>query len=216
MRALDLFAGGGGACLGMQWAGFEVVGVDHEPHYNYPGHFIQGDALAPPVNLSDFDLIWASPPCQKFSMGTHSRGATARDKHVNLIPQTRALLSEHQFTVIENVPQAPIRDDLILVGEMFGLTRLWRKRHFELSFFCLSPPMPKQSPGTYYTIAGTLGCNGHFYRRKKEGKPGTLTLNEGKLTMGIPLCFEINRKEIAQAVPPVYSQYIAEQVKRLL
>ena len=43
LLALDLFCGGGGACIGMQQAGFEVVGVDIKPHKNYPGHFIQAD-----------------------------------------------------------------------------------------------------------------------------------------------------------------------------
>ena len=43
LLALDLFCGGGGACIGMQWAGFEVVGIDIKPHRNYPGHFIQAD-----------------------------------------------------------------------------------------------------------------------------------------------------------------------------
>ena len=42
--ALDFFCGGGGACIGMQSAGFEVVGIDIKPRPNYPGeHFILAD-----------------------------------------------------------------------------------------------------------------------------------------------------------------------------
>ncbi len=55
----------------------------------YPFRFIQGDALAPPVDLAKFDLIWASPPCQAFTLANNR---DARGKHQNLIPQTRALL----------------------------------------------------------------------------------------------------------------------------
>ena len=142
----------------------------------------------------------------------------ARDKHPNLIPdRSRELLKGHPFTCIENVPQAPMRADLTLYGPQVGLgptdtlDGLWRKRIFELSFWAWGLPVPKQQPGRHYTIAGSLGCNGHFYRRKAQGKPGTLTLTEGKQTMGIPICFEMNRSEIAEAVPPLYSKYIAEQ-----
>ena len=35
--ALDLFCGGGGACIGMQQAGFEVVGIDIKPHTKLSG-----------------------------------------------------------------------------------------------------------------------------------------------------------------------------------
>lgn len=43
MLAIDMFCGGGGACLGMQQAGFTVIGIDIEPQPHYPGIFIQGD-----------------------------------------------------------------------------------------------------------------------------------------------------------------------------
>ena len=32
MNALDLFCGGGGACIGLQQAGFTVTGIDINPH----------------------------------------------------------------------------------------------------------------------------------------------------------------------------------------
>ena len=72
--ALDLFCGGGGACIGMQQAGFEVVGIDIKPHKNYPGHFIQADIHDLPLLIKDFDFVWSSPPCQKFSIGIFSNG----------------------------------------------------------------------------------------------------------------------------------------------
>ena len=74
--AVDLFCGGGGACIGMQNSGFEVIGIDIKPHKNYPGHFIQADVHDLPVELAIADFVWASPPCQRFSQGAFA----AKDK----------------------------------------------------------------------------------------------------------------------------------------
>lgn len=66
-RALDLCCGRGGATRGLKAAGYYVVGVDNEPQPEYCGdEFHQADALEFP--LDGYDFIWASPPCQEFSI----------------------------------------------------------------------------------------------------------------------------------------------------
>lgn len=100
MIALDLFCGGGGAAEGLMRAGFDVVGIDKDNHgTSYPGEFIQGDIHNLPVNIQDFDLVWASPPCQAFSSMNYVQKANR--KPINLIPITREILSEHPWTIIE-------------------------------------------------------------------------------------------------------------------
>src|SRR5580658_6375512 len=62
---LDLFCGAGGAAWGYHLAGFTVVGVDNKRQPNYPFEFIQADVFdLMDHDLSDFDFIHASPPCQ--------------------------------------------------------------------------------------------------------------------------------------------------------
>ena len=144
MIALDLFCGGGGAGEGLMRAGFDVVGIDKDDHHeSYPGQFIQGDIHSLPVDPHDFDLVWASPPCQAFS--TMSAVGKVYREPINLIPITREVLKDHAWTIIENVPTAPIRPDIVLTGPMFGLYKIMRKRKFELSFFCLlyTSPSPR-------------------------------------------------------------------------
>ena len=213
MKALDLFCGGGGAARGILAAGFDqVVGIDIADHRkSYPGHFILGDALCPPVRLEDFDFVWASPPCQRFSQGNNVNKGV-RDRLVNHIPATRKLISSHPFTCIENVPRAPIRHDVTLTGIMVGLPKLLRKRHFELSWFCLYSPVVRTpgriGDGSLIPVMknGSPMIDSRM-ERERNGLSRYVKVQEMRDAMGCPET--MNRHEVGEAVPPAYAEFIA-------
>ena len=213
MRALDLFCGGGGATKGLQSVFDRVVGIDISDQPDYCGdHFMKRDVFVIPIDfLKGFDFIWASPTCQVHTFATSRK---AKEKYTNQIPATRKLLKESGVPYcIENVPQAPLRKDLLLCGEMFGL-RVIRHRIFECDGFKVTQPAhpkhkkridPKHS---YYVSVAGHGGDGYSYKIKDWQK-------------GIG-CDWINDKHtLAQIVPPKYSEYIAwrfyiqEKMKRM-
>ena len=199
-------------------AGFEVWGVDINPRHAkvYPGHFACGDATRPPFDLADFVFVWASPPCQAFS---RSRSFHKANNHVNLIPQTRDLLDGHPFTVIENVVGAPIRRDVVLLGPMVGLERISRRRHFEISWFSLWPPVMRLDPSVFHSGRGVcvtkkLCAPNHYYPRKRAGLPGRVPVAEAREVMGIDT--QMTAAQVGEAVPPAYAQLIAESALRIM
>ena len=89
------------------------------------------EVLADVKFCRQFDAIHASPPCQKYSQSTAMFRAQGK-QYADLIEPTRNMLNLiGKPYVIENVPTAPIRADIVLHGWMFGL-HVMRKRHFEL------------------------------------------------------------------------------------
>lgn len=67
---VDLFCCGGGAAVGYQRAGFDVLGVDIVRQPEFPFAFEQGDALTfaiPPEAVA----IHASPPCKAHNGDTY-------------------------------------------------------------------------------------------------------------------------------------------------
>ena len=203
-RALDLFCGAGGVSKGLADAGFDVVGVDirPQPRYVRPGSFVQADALHPPFDLTEFDFIWASPPCQAYSAATNVR---RRDgvSYPDLVAPTRSLLSKGaRCWAIENVPGAPLRVNLRLNGWMFPPLRVIRERWFELSFFTMAPgndrPRGLLSQG-YMSVAGH-GTQGWAYKRGIR-----FGADDMRLAMGIDW---MTRNELSQAIPPAYAEFI--------
>lgn len=102
-RALDLFCCAGGTTRGLQMAGFHVTGVDIVRHKNYCGDaFIQADAMT--VDLSGYDFIWASPPCQRYSTAQRLQ----KNEHPDLVgPIRERLRAAGAPWSIENVPGPP-------------------------------------------------------------------------------------------------------------
>jgi DNA (cytosine-5)-methyltransferase 1 len=197
-KALDLFCKAGGASMGLHRAGFDVVGVDIEPQPRYPFKFHQADAMTFP--LEGFDFIWASPPCQRFCAL-----ATREDLsgYPDLIDPTRQrLIRTGRPFVIENVPGAPVRRDLMLCGAMFGL-RSYRHRHFECSFRMIQPKHPKHVVRVHRRGENrrTHWANGGFITI--TGDVGTYC---GPEAMGIDW---MTGNEMSEAIPPVYSEFIA-------
>lgn len=200
MRLLDLFCGAGGASMGYYRAGFtKIVGVDIKSQPNYPFTFIQADALCPPVDLSRFDLIHASPPCQFYSAMSECRPGLSAD-YLDLVSKVRALIGDYPY-VIENVPRAPLVNPAILCGQMFGLP-LYRHRLFESSFDLRAPVHPAHElpasraghwvPGTVMSIAGHVA-----------------PIANARIAMGINW---MSRDELGEAIPPAYTQWIGERI----
>ncbi len=198
MKALDLFCGAGGASMGLHRAGFEVVGVDIAPQKNYPFEFHQADALTFP--LDGFDLIWASPVCKRYSSIT--RTAQSQHKHPDQIPEIRARLEASGVDyIIENVVGSPLKG-ITLCGAMFGL-RTYRHRIFESNVLLMSPPHPK-----------------HITRVNKNGRRvvGDQFMSISGHFAGVELAQRIMGIDwmggagLSQAVPPVYSEYLARLI----
>ena len=221
MKAIDLFCGGGGSTIGLMQAGFEVTGIDIKDQPNYPGHqFIKANVLDMPINIFDFDIIVASPPCKQHSIANRANNFNYK-KHRCYISEVRELIKKHPFYVIENVPLAPLRTSLILTGQTFGLKKLWRKRHFETSFIIRQPELGNR-PKKTISVTTSMCSNNHFYRRKALGLPGRPPLWVCHSVMGFPRWTYsfyprwalLNYVQIGNAVPPPYMRHIAEEMKK--
>lgn len=204
-KLLDLFCGAGGCSEGYHRAGFDVVGVDISPQPNYPFPFIQMDALVAleTLDLSSFDAIHASPPCQAYSICLNFANSKRADEHPDLVAPTRELLKATGLPyVIENVMFAPLENPTMLCGEMFNL-KIHRHRLFETSFFFLAP-----------RHSGHLGKSGKMGYRPAGDEFVVPTGHFG----GFDLAKEamdidwMDRQEITQAIPPAYTEFIGEQL----
>jgi len=224
MRLLDTYCGAGGCAMGYHRAGFDVVGVDIEPQPRYPFELIRADAIGYiQEHGHKYDVIHASPPCQRFSEATPMEH---RGKHPDLIAPTReALQATGRPYVIENVEnaRANLHNPIKLCGTMFGLP-IWRHRYFEVwpPLFPLTPPCNHNRRPITATINGktrdvqipvlcTGGGDGRRANRKTHRPRGKV--EEIRWAMGISWMLQ---RELTEAIPPAYTEWIGKQLLEVL
>lgn len=217
-RLLDLFCCSGCGAIGYDRAGFEVVGVDIEPQPRYPFEFHQCDAIEfVRRHGREFDAIHASPPCQAASAlttGTNARKNKAQGiEHPQLIPETRAALAViGRPWVIENVAGAPIRKDLMLCGEMFGL-KVLRHRYFECGGWTPTPLSHKPHRGRVNGVRHGTTYVGPYFAIYGDGG-GKGSVSEWQDAMDVH--HTSVRREIAEGIPPAYTEFIGRQLLEAL
>jgi len=222
-RLLDAFSCEGGAAVGYERAGFDVVGVDIEPRFakRYPFEFHAADAIEfIRLHGHEFDAIHASPPCQGYSVATLGTPG-AREKHPRLIePVREALIATGKPYVIENVvgARAHLHDPLTLCGSMFNLTatdddgttlRLERHRLFESNIMLMSPGQCAHDKSI--PVGGVYGGGRSNRWEAKNVRRGGYTpaKHVREELMGIDW---MTLHGLSQSLPPVYTEHIGAQL----
>lgn len=229
MKMLDLFCGAGGCTKGYQMAGFYVRGVDIKPQPRYVGEeFVQADAIEylkgiiESGEVEEFDVIHASPPCQRYCALKTMKNA---GQHPDLVGITREFLEQTgKPWVMENVFGAPLVNPLMLCGSFFDLSshgfQLRRHRYFESSFFMLDGHQCRHTDetlGVYGAKVRNIAQEKRHYAKDKKtrGGPVGVVLPQawGFEAMGIDW---MKIDELSEAIPPAYTEYIGNQIIAML
>jgi DNA (cytosine-5)-methyltransferase 1 len=222
LRILDGCCGAGGAARGYVLAGHVVWGTDLHPQKNYlrsgAAGFLRADILAVLREpwITNVDIIHVSPPCQFYSAMSHARPRLA-ERYPDLIGPVRELLNDTgRPWVIENVEAARdwMKDPVVLCAQMFrpGVL-LYRHRLFEAGggLVLEQPPIgrePRKRCGWPHPVPASRA--GHW-------EPGTAISVAGHVG-NVALARQVmeiswtTREELAEAVPPYYTEWIGRQL----
>jgi DNA (cytosine-5)-methyltransferase 1 len=207
-KLLDLYCCEGGAGEGYKRAGFDVTGVDINPQPYNPHRFVQSDAISYLVgNWKKFHVVHASPPCRDHTPLTSRVGFVGNGW---LLQATIGVLGALEIPwIVENVPGAVMRKDLVLCGGMFGL-RTYRHRWFQTSPG-LSIPAPFHPK--HVAVTSSRKTKKDFAAGMHISVTGDVGSWVGPSVMGIDW---MSRKGVVQAVPPCYTEYIGFHLMKYL
>jgi len=224
---LDLFCGAGGASIGYDRAGWEVVGVDIRDQPQYPFRFYRlgwedGLELVARHAMDDGQTgfaIHASPPCQGYSRHVTSTGQWDRTQGKNearLIAAVREAVAGYGVPyVIENVLGAAseMRANLFLCGTMFGLP-ISRHRLFE-SNVPLVQPFHAPCSGVSKRFADSRGWDRRDMTITGKGRRAG-TSDRWKEILGWPADVPASQHQLREAIPPAYAGHVGEALKAAL
>lgn len=216
-RLLDLFCGAGGCSEGYRRAGFIVHGIDNRRQPRYPYTFTRADALEYlAANGHLYDVIHASPPCQRYStLQNINKAQGYENEHPDLIDIARRLLiASGKPYVIENVQGSPLNTQVIVCAHSLGMKKLARHRHFESNVMLHAPRCTHRRKDV--EIIGIYGerPDGHRVSPKQYKVTRTASsMTEAKELMQINW---MEWHELKEAIPPAYTEYIGRQLIRYL
>ncbi len=211
---LDLFCGAGGA--GSGYYDCTMLGVDLYDQPHYPFTFVRWDVFrlleASWFDVTVFDFIHASPPCQHYSDLAYRNGNAS--EHPDLIGRVREQLEAIGLPyIIENVEGAPLRDPVTICGTALGLGvdgyRLRRHRLFETNFPLDVPPCACANDRR--PIIDVSG-GGPTHAPRLDGAGGRTykgTVAQKRRAMGIDW---MTGGELVEAIPPAYTALISSQI----
>nr|BFD90693.1 hypothetical protein KitaXyl93_20530 [Kitasatospora sp. Xyl93] len=219
---LDAYSCAGGATMGYYLAGYRVIAVDIDDQPNHPGNlwpgqeirFIRADAVEYIRQYGTaFHAIHTSPPCQHDCTLTAGTNAHLRGQYADLLEPTRAALeSTGRPYVIEQPPgraSRRMRVDLTLCGEQFGL-RVIRHRNFEAGGgLVLDQPSHVPHRGRVAGMRHGVWYEGPYFAVYGEGG-GKGSIAQWQDAMGMH--WTSVRREIAEAIPPAYTEFIGRQL----
>lgn len=226
-RALDLFAGEGGAAYGWMLAGFDVTAVDdRERSGRAPGiTWVTGDATTYP--LDGFDLVAGSPPCTDHTtlrtVAEAKRKGGGSTDTAWMLPHTLARFREHAartgaLWVVENVEgaKATIGDSLKLCGSMFDLTDggwlLRRHRYFASNAALMAPGRCRCHGRAVMGVYGELIQKDRRCAGKRLDRPNgdiRAGVERARRLMGMPWA---SATGLPLAIPPAYTRFLGEQL----
>lgn len=210
---LDLYCCAGGAAVGYDRAGFEVIGVDVDDQPNYPFRFVRADALAVlerRVHVAErVDAIHASPPCQRFS-DLAKRNGNAHEWPDLIEPTRERLVATGLPYIMENVEGAPLIDPVMLCGTMFPELRVLRHRLFESNVRLSAPPHKK------HPLVFTHDKRKAHYGRLDQDTSfvqvtggGNCSIANARAAMGIDW---MTKHELNESLPPAYTEHLGRQL----
>lgn len=224
-KLLDLFACEGGAGVGYDRAGWDVLGVELDANRarRYPFEVHVGDALDHlDRNAGWFDAVHASPPCQWYTRGNAPRrGQVTRWERT--IPTVREAIEATGLEyVIENVKDAgwDMRDPVTLCGCMFDLStidtdgvriHLQRPRLFETSWG-MTAPRPCDHTEHEWVAGAYGGARRDKYEAKYVRRGGYVPPDKEVVKALLGIEHHMTWAGLFECVPPAYTEHIGTQL----